>query len=82
MSPGIHLALGQDRRRGTKDGDQMDLQTLDSTTTIITTDTATLVEDSILREVPELSTTAPEDHRQAQEPAHLHHLDLVVEAHQ
>jgi hypothetical protein len=66
-----------------KDGDQMDLQTLDSTTTtIITTDTATLVEDWILREVPEPSTTAPEDHHQAQELARLHLSDLVVEAHQ
>jgi hypothetical protein len=47
MSPGIHLAPGRDRRRGMRDGDQMDLQTLDSTTTTstITTDMATLAED-------------------------------------
>ena len=58
----------------------MDHPTPDSTT-ITTTDTATLNEDWILLEVPELLTTAPEVHHQAQEPAHQHHLDLAVEAH-
>jgi hypothetical protein len=62
-----------------KDGDQMDHQIPDSTTITIT-DMATLIGDWILREVPELLTTAPEVHHQVQEPAPQHHLDLVVEA--
>jgi len=58
----------------------MDHQTPDSTT-ITTTDMATLIEDWILRGVLELSTTAPEVHHQAQELDRPHLSDLEVEAH-
>ncbi|KAG9813117.1 hypothetical protein KCU68_g20056, partial [Aureobasidium melanogenum] len=73
MSPGIRLAPGRDRRRGIRNGGQMDHKILDSTTT----DMATLAEDWILREVPKLSMTVLEVHRQAQELAHQRHLDLA-----
>lgn len=77
MSPGIHLALGRDRRRGIRNGDRTDRKILDSTTT----DMETSVEDWILREVPKLLMTAPEAHHRAQELAHQRPLDLAVEVH-
>lgn len=77
MSPGIHLALGRDRRRGIKNGDRTDRKILDSTTT----DMETSAEDWILREVPKLLMTALEVHHQSQELAHRRPLDLAVEAH-
>ena len=77
MSPGIRLALGRDRRRGIRNGDRVDHQTPDLTTT----DIMTSAEDWILQEVPKLSTILPEVHHRAQELVHQHRLALAVEVH-
>lgn len=76
MIPAMYHVLGRGHHQDTRNGDLQDPRTPD-----FPTDTTTLAEDWILREVPKLSMMHPGARLQDQELAHLHHWDPEAEVH-